>query len=508
MRTSSSPLRRILCAALCGLLLTGCAPSPSAPDTLIAPLPTLPADESPHAAPIGDAGLNHEALAALYLPSVDGQQLLTFYERLTLSYSQHPAETVVRALLAHAGNARVRSLGGGVTLALSGSDPVEVAGGVCTVNLSASALQLSLQDFYTVCQALTATLCELDGVRYVNVLVAGRPVAMDAAGFLPLGSMTGQHGQELPVLWEQLVARRTPVGELPTAVPLTAAATLYFPLADGAGIIPEVRRLTFAGQHPQQLVLGLLEALSTGAEETAGAAEFPDLIALMAAAPEVTDLNSGGKRVTLRFAPDLRSCMTASGADPACCFAAIVNTLTTFVPSLEQVCILLGESALTSLHSDAHGSHLFEGGLHRRQDYAGYLRAQATLYHVASGGLAAHTASLPYRSARSPRELLLTLADAPQECAPLPDGLTDADILGLAITGDTLLINLSRRYADLIRESGMDQRLMAYAVVNTMCEGLQVRRVRFFFGSEMADALGSALLWSGEFLYNPALIRR
>ncbi len=497
--------KRILTLALTALLLTGCAAPPVQQH---ASSPALPGEVSVHTAPIGDAGLNHEAIAALWLPSADGQQLMTVYETLPLSYSQHPAEAVVRALLAHAGNSRVRPLGSGITLALTGSDPVEVAGGVCTVNLSASALQLGLEDFYTVCLALTATLCELDGIQHVNVLVAGRAVAMDASGWLPLGSLSAPSAQELPVQWKQLTARRTPVGEHPTAAPLTAAATLYFPLADGTGIIPETRRLTFPGQHPQQLAIELIRALSTGAEETDGVSGMPDLNALLLAQPEITELNSGARRITLRFTADVRSWMTAAGADPACCFAALVHTLTTFIPSLEQVCILMGDDALTSLRSSQQGGLLFPGGIHTRQDYAGFLRSQASVFHAEEGRLAAHAVSLPYRSSRSPRALLLAMAQADGSRAVLPETLTDADILGLAVSGDTLLINLSARYADVIRDSDMDQRLMAYAIVNTMCSGLKMRRVRFFFGGESVDTLGGDVLFSGEFLYNPGLIRR
>lgn len=499
--------KRILSLTLCALLLTGCTSAPQE-DTDSMPRPTLPATVSGYTAPIGDAGLTYEALTALCLPSRDGQQLLTFYDTLTFSYSLPPAETILRALLSHEGNSRVKPCGGDAPLSLVGSDPVEVSGGVATVNLSASALQLSQEDLYTACLSIAATLCELEDVSYVNVLVSGRPVAMDAAGYLPLGSLTAQAGQELPVLWEQLVARRTPVGEKPTATPLTAAATLYFPLADGSGIVPETRRLTFSGQHPQQLVLGLLEALSTGADTLTGVTDFPDLISLMTAAPEITDLSGGGRRATLCFTADLRSWLTAAGADPACAYAAIVNTLTTFIPSLEQVCILTGERAVTGVQHPAHGSLLLPGGLHTREDYSGYLMAQAAVCHASEGQLTAHTAPLPYRSVRSPRALLLALAAAPEDCAVLPAGLTDADVLGLSVTGDTLLINLSARYAGVIRESGMDQRLMAYAIVNTMCEGLGVRRVRFFFGSAEAESLGSPLVWSGEFLYNPGLFRR
>jgi len=242
--------RAWMCLLLCIILLTGCTA-----DSVVLPSVTLPPVSAGPEAPIGDAGLQQEMIIPLYLPSQNRQSLLTFYETLTISRDQHPAEAILRALLSHGGNSRVQPLGGMVTLSLAGANPVEISGGVCTVNLSASALQLTSQDLYTATLAITATLCELPDVNHVNLLVAGTPVAMDVGGNLPLGSLTPQLGQELPVLWEQLSARRTPVGELPASTPLTATATLYFPLADGSGIVAEPRRISFPGQHPQQLVI-------------------------------------------------------------------------------------------------------------------------------------------------------------------------------------------------------------------------------------------------------------
>ena len=67
-------------------------------------------------------------------------------------------------------------------------------------------------------------------------------------------------------------------------------------------------------------------------------------------------------------------------------------------------------------------------------------------------------------------------------------------------------MNFSARYAQLIQASDTDQRLMAYAMVNTLCRQLNIRRVRFYFGGEALEALGSTTVWNGEFLYNPALI--
>lgn len=496
-------IRRITALLTACLLLGGCA-EPEAP----AAVPSLPPPEAGSAqpAPIGDAGLTYQATVPLYLPSTDGQQLLTTYEELTFTYSLHPAETILRALLAHPGDARLTSAVS-VEVVPAGSDPVEVAGGVATVNLSAAARALTREELHTLCRAITATLCELPDVDYVNVLVGGMPIALDEGGWLPLGALTASPGQELPVLWEQLLARRVPDDTLPTTVPLTAMATLYFPLTDASGVSAEPRRIAFDGQHPQQLVLGLLEALAAGPDMLPVAADLPDLSRLMSAAPEVMTLPDGSLRVTLHFTGDLRSWLASTGADPACAFAAVVLTLTTFVPSLSEVCLLTGDRAVTSVACPAQGSRLFPGGLHTRTDYSGYLLAQATVFAAADHRLTAQTVSLPYRNIHSPRALLLSLPAAGHPGAVLPATLTDADVLGLAVDGDTLLINLSGRYADVLRAAPTQQRLAAYAMVNTICQGLNVRRVRFCFDSIAVDSLDGDVLWSGDFLFAPGLIR-
>lgn len=490
-------LRMALCLLLCMTVLSACTAAPAA-----IPTASLPPVSPGPAAPYGDAALRYQSTVTLYLPSLDGQTLLAFYDTLTLTYGEHPAEAILLALLRHEGNNRVSPLGGTTELTLSGSDPVILSGGVCTVNLSASALLLSSQDFHTAAQAIAATLCELEDIDYVNILVAGNPVAMDVGGNLPLGAVAGSPGQELPVLWQQLTAKRTPVGALAASTPLTAAAALYFPLADGSGVAAEPRRLSFPGQHPQQLMTTLLEALSSGASILENTAPMPDVNGLLLFVPEVVELEGGGRRATLHFTADVLERLTASGCDPVCFFASLTMTLTSFVPSLQQVCCLIGNGALTTVASPIHGARLFPGALHMREHYARLVMGQSTLYLPGGQGLTAQAASLPHRSTQSPRALLLRLS----ESGALPQGLTDADILGISVQDGTLLINLSERYANALR-SAPDQRLAAYSAVTTLCEALQLRRVRFYFGGSAVDSLGSDVMWSGEFLYRPGMTK-
>lgn len=490
---------RILSILLLCALLTGCSAVTEAPGSA-----TLPPIAAVYEAPVGDAGLQEERIVPLYLPSKDGQTLVCTYVTLLFSRDRHPAETILRALLAYEGDQQVRPLGGDVMLMLTGASPVEVCGRVCTVNLSAGALQLSSQQLHTVVLAMAATLCELDDITHVNLMVAGSPIAMDVGGNLPLGAVTSAVGQELPVLWEQLSARRTPVGELASATPLTATAALYFPLADGTGVVAEPRRIAFPGQHPQQLVMTLLEALSHGADVLSGTADMPDYTLLQLFLPEVTELQGGGRRVTLHLTSDALNRISAAGCDPTCYFAAVTSTLTSFVPSLQQVCILLGDNALTSLYSDQLGSMLFPDALETRADFAAARAYQTVVYLPQGDALCRRELAMPYRSACDARAMLLMLADA--SIGAIPQGLKDADILGLAVTDGTLLVHFSARYGDIIRESGMDQRLMAYSIVNTLCLQMDVRRVRFYFGGETVDSLGDDLVWSGEFLFSPHLV--
>lgn len=493
-------LRAALCLLLCLVLLSSCATE----TVLTAPQETLPPVAPGPEAPYGDAALQRQVTVPLYLPSIDGQTLLAYYDTLTLSYDQHPAQAILTALLAHEGNSRVRSLGGTNRLTLTGNDPVVVSYGVCTVNLSTSALLLTSEELYVAAQAITATLCELDDVSYVNILVAGTPVAMDVTGNLPLGSMTAALGQELPVLWEQFSARRTQVGDLAASTPLTATATLYFPLADGSGVVAEPRRLSFSGQHPQQMITTLLSALSAGASTLEDAIALPNAADMLLFMPEVVELEGGGRRATLQFTTDVLDRLSKTGCDPLCFFASITLTLTSFVPSLQQVCILVGNGALTSVVSPIHGSMLFPGALHTRDAYSALVMGLSTVYLPGEKGLSARQIALPYRQAHSPRALLMHLAS--DEAAALPVGLTDADILGIAVTDDVILVNLSERYAATLRDSAMDQRMMAYSIVTTLCEAMELRRVRFYFGGTSVDDLGGDVLWSGEFLYNPSLI--
>ena len=133
----------MLLALLCALCALLCACSNELPASQAAPELTLPPALQSYVAPIGDAALEYTADATLFLPRHSGERLISFTGPVSFSASRPPAESLVRTLLNHSGTDSAASLGGNTQLSLYGANPVEVSCNVATVNLAASALQVS-----------------------------------------------------------------------------------------------------------------------------------------------------------------------------------------------------------------------------------------------------------------------------------------------------------------------------------------------------------------------------
>ena len=504
--------RLILCLFLTLSLLCGCGTTQQTASTAA----TLPPAIVNAVAPVGDDGMQYNGQAALFLPSADGQRLLCRYVPVTLRHDTHPAQTIVQALLGYDGDDTVQPLGGETRLTLYGQNPVEVAGGVCTVDLTSSALILEDETLYTACLAIATTLCNLSDIQEVNVLIADQAISMDISGNLPMGTLRGHSGEELTLLWEQMEARRTPLGGDASTVPVTSMATLYFPLADGSGVIPEVRTLTFPGQTPQQLAAVLMTALSDGAQYVSGTAKMPDMDALMTTSPQVSDMLEGGRLVTLNFTADLSAQLDDCGIPMNCFLAAITDTLMTFIPSVTAVKIQIGTEVLTQTTSLTGTEIRFTDGVLRRSAFESFLMDQAVIYMAKGDKMVAVRRNLPAGDTASPRVLLKEMMQGATQQEQnegiqsiLPDGLREEDILGLSLQDDTLLINLSAHAASAIRLAGSErEQLACYGMVNTLCKSKNVRRVIFFFDGSSVNELAGSLDWGGAFFYCPGLIAK
>ena len=137
-------MKKILCLALVlslTVLMTGCAGKGG--EELI-PVETLAPATVPYEAPDGDRVTRSQADYQVFFPEKNGQKLTVGSIHLDAADLKETATALVRNVLAEINeNGALRT---DRELETVREIPVEISGGICTVNLSSSALQLSYSD--------------------------------------------------------------------------------------------------------------------------------------------------------------------------------------------------------------------------------------------------------------------------------------------------------------------------------------------------------------------------
>lgn len=493
-----------LCLPLCGCTNTGLQA------TDVEPSVTLPPAEVSYVAPIGDAALEYTETALLYLPSHDGMGLTTLEAEITFSSVRTRAESLVRALLAQPSGTASAALGGSVRLSLYGTTPVEVSRDVVTVNLSASALQLDREKLYIACQAIANTLTELEEIRYVNVLVVDKPIGVDVANTLPMGSFQHSSASDLGAVYRQTLSRRVGSSESADNKPFSAVVTLYFPLRNTEGMVCEARAMSFENQRVADMVTDILRQLSAGSMDAAvDSPALPLLVELLTATPSVTETADGETVLQLAFAYNLQDMLDAYGISMEQCTASLCATLTTFLPQISGVQITVGGVAADPLLLTDDESAETDAELLRRAEVSAKLLDYCTLYFPTQteGKLVSVLRPVAYGQTTHPRTLLHELSRGPQPCDSRQDvqGVlngewTDTAMLGFALSEQTLLVNFAPAFSSAL--DGMDahqERALAYAMVNTLCADAHVKNVCFFQSGSQFEGFSGEIYWAGLF---------
>ena len=222
-------------------------------------------------------------------------------------------------------------------------------------------------------------------------------------------------------------------------------------------------------------------------------------------------MEEGGKLITVSFREDIGELTEAWGTDLTCLEAAVTLTLTTFVPETAAVSIRVGDKPVTEVNSGNFRIGTIIGGLMRRSMFAPFLTGSTSVYFEKDGRLVKVEQSVDRESADSPRAQLAALMRGPDSAdlekgytSPLPEGLREDDLIGIAPEGDTMVVNLSGRFREAIEAFGPEKEtLLCYALVNTLCENSGMKRVCFFFEGSQVEEIAGGIYWAGEFMFNP-----
>lgn len=515
---SKPSVRKALCLALClclSLSLTGCMGSVDVlnKDSHV----TLPPVTAGYAAPTGDTNQEITQSVLLYVPNTAGTRLIAQTERITLSAARHPAETTLRRLFQFAGSDAAQPLTRDAALQLSPVNPVEISGGTATVNLGASALALSHGEFYVVCQAIANTLTQWGDIRDVNVLVSSTQPGLDVGASVPVGCFSQNLSDSIDALTAAAEAQAAVAADRRVSL----AATLYYPTYAGRGILAETRTVSFAGRLKPVLIETLLDELSQQPQSLKNVPRLPSLADYLSEPPAVQEIAvTGGQRAVLRFRQGFNDALIAAGVPRSVMMAALTYTLTGFVPGISGLTVYIGEELVTAIvpngvYEGAGEAINFANGVMRRSDFSRFLLANCTLYlGDGAGHLRAVQRPIPYYETRSARYLLNCLMQGPQSVdsvdaqAVIPGDLGDADLLGVGLKDGVMLLNFAQRFASAAVDlDETAERLLVYAVVNTLCGLPAVRSVCFFINGAQPETLSGKIYLPGQFLKNGSLVR-
>ena len=502
METMKHRLSGFLCLLCVCALLTGCQSQGSVAAVQV----TLPPVALKGNAPTADAEKAYEQTVMMYLPSLDGTRLLAVPQRVVIPAGQHMAKMLCEVLLAYPATESTAAVGAGIQLSLAGRESVEVSGSVATVNLAASALALSSEQFFTVGQALANTLCQFGDIQYVNVLINGVQPGLNQTATLPAGCFQMNMREDLAALWSRASA---PVSQTRRAY----TASLYYPAPSGKGILCEARTFAFVSMDIVSLSQTLLEALSTDAVSLPRMPRCPDFRGLLADAPGVEEIND--RRVlTLRFRDAMNSALIDAGITRSVMMASLVYTFTSFLPGIEGLAVYIGDEKITSLtpsgiYRRVGETMTFADGVMSRQDFEGFLLAECPLFFSdETGRLNRVYRPVPCRDAFNPREIYRYLLEGPQAydsknslLPVLPQDLTADDLLGFSYEGSVLLVNFSGKLAATTEDmQGKAVERMVYGLVDTLCCLPGVKRVAIFVEGQQPENLGGTVYLPGDFL--------
>ena len=499
-------MKHRLCSFLCLLcvctLLTGCQSQGSIASVQV----TLPPVVMKGNAPTSDAERAYEQMVMMYLPSLDGTRLVAVPQRVAVPSGQHMAQMLCEVLLAYPATENTAAIGAGITLSLADREPVEVSGNVATVSLSASALSLSNEQFFTVGQALANTLCQFGDIQYVNVLINGVQPGLNQTGTLPAGCFQMNMREDLATLWSRASA---PVSQARRAY----TASLYYPAPSGKGILCEARTFAFVSMDIVTLSQTLLDALSTEALTLPRMPRCPDFRGMLADAPGIEEIN--GRRVlSLRFLDTMNPALIDAGITRSVMMASLVYTFTSFLPGIEGLEVCIGDEKISSLtpsgvYRRAGETMFFDDGIMTRRDFEGFLLAECPLFFPdETGRLSRSLRPVPCRDVYNAREIFRYMLEGPQSydskaglLPVLPQGMTADDLLGVSYDGSVLLINFSRKLITVTEDmEGKAVERMVYGLVNTLCYLPGVRRVAIFVEGQQPENLGGTVYLPGDFL--------
>ncbi len=280
-------------------------------------------------------------------------------------------------------------------------------------------------------------------------------------------------------------------------------AVIYYMSADESYLLPEVHTVTFSqGQCVQALFSELKKTPNKASIMKSPLSEDVELTDAF-----ISDAD-GIRTLTLRLSqrPDLNA------GKAALSYAAIIYTLTGFIPNVNAVDIDVAGNNVASIE----GVRGLGNGI-QRSDFIGYIGSSAPLYFADKNSdlLLELSRSMEQGKTWSARARVLELLKGPLEgegdniLPVMITGMTESDIISVDVYSDTAYVNLSQHFKDVCAGvSAKTEMMLIYAIVNTLTAMDGVSKVQFLIEGRQTQSLAGTLCLADPFLRNYGVIKK
>ena len=448
--------------------------------------------------------------SAVYFYNETSGTLTAELRTLVIEQDKNPAQTAIEQLLAGPSNDSLRGVAPqGMTL-----DYIEYSRGVANVYLLYEGTAMQPRQAYLLELAIANTVTDILGASHIHIFYNGMRAGFMGYPSAPLRKQTGSFEEaflnayaryvpEIQVADEELDSGEQDVEERP---PKTTEinTVLYFVSAGGDFILPEVRSVRYA---EIDYIRTLIEELKRGAQNLSGM-ESPFAATLqLIEDPVFIETQSGGELVQLFFdSRPVRSDFSHQ-KEMMLSYAALIYTITSFMPNIESVQIYMGETPIAGDNAD---------GLFLRSNLKGYIGSSVPIYFADRNSdlLLEVQRSIEQGRTWSAKARVLELLrgplspDADNTWPVMPTGVSEADILAVDVYNDTAYVNLSQHFKEACANfSAKNEMLLVFSIVNTITAMDGISKVQFMIEGEQTLSLAGHLCLSDPFLRNHGIIK-
>ncbi len=369
---------------------------------------------------------------------------------------------------------------------------------VALVHLSGEVLDLDPLSRFTLCQAITNTICSPGQIKACLIMSDGKALALDEAQTIPAGVFAPNEYADPLTAMSQLLLRHT---ESQTEnMHYRGNNALFYPTSAGHGVVCEVKALTYASETPEIAVRTILAALSEA--DLFDVPELPPLNDYMADDPTIETIDGTDQILVLRFDAELSQVLSEFGILRSVLMASITLSLQSYFPWLHGVrCEIGGEAILAivpvGLFDGANEAISFERGYMHWQDFAHFVLTDIALYFADDDNKLTETFRyIPSNWASDPQQLLAQLFSGPSYYDSHPDLkalFNSTDILSEALnsihsSSNQLTIDFNLFFWGGKAELTFEQNAV-YAIVNTLTRLQWCRRVVVTVNGKMPQGL-------------------